>query len=114
MDRMTAHCGLICTDCPAFIARRDNDDDLRRKTAAEWSGMYGSDIRPEHIDCDGCATSEGVHIPHCSECAIRICGQGRSVPNCGRCGEYPACTTISEFLAIVPSAREVLDAEKRS
>lgn len=113
MDRMTARCGLVCSDCPALLARRSGDDDLRRRTAAEWSKIYDADVRPEHIDCDGCTTGGGVHTPHCYECGIRACGTARGVPNCGRCAEYPGCRTISGFLEMVPDARKVLDAERQ-
>ncbi len=114
MDRMIACCGLVCSECPALVARRTGDDDLRRRTAAEWSAMYGADVRPEHIDCDGCTCTApgGVHTPHCAECQIRACALARSLPNCGRCGEYAGCQTISGFLAMVPDARKVLDAER--
>lgn len=112
MDRMISCCGLVCSECPALVARRTGDDDLRRRTAADWSKQFGADIRPEHVDCDGCTTPGGVHIPHCHECGIRACAIGRAVPNCGRCGEYPGCQTISGFLAMVPDAGRVLDAER--
>jgi len=36
-DEMLAYCGLVCTDCNAYIAKQNDDDELRRKTAEEWS-----------------------------------------------------------------------------
>ncbi len=109
MERIIGYCGLICTDCPAYLAKRSDDKELRKKTAAEWSRIYGSDIKPGDINCDGCNT-EGAKFNHCSQCEIRACGMGKDVKNCGHCNEY-ACTIISEFFQWVPEAKVVLDAE---
>ena len=45
MSRMISMCGLVCTDCPAYKAKRADDQSLREETAAEWSKMYGSNIK---------------------------------------------------------------------
>ncbi len=31
MEKMTAFCGIVCTDCEAFIATQENDDAKRRE-----------------------------------------------------------------------------------
>ncbi|KUK85723.1 MAG: Uncharacterized protein XE03_1923 [candidate division TA06 bacterium 34_109] len=43
MDKMIAFCGLICTECPAFIATQKNDDIERKK----WQnfGLKNSTVR---------------------------------------------------------------------
>ncbi len=112
MDKIIAYCGLICTECPAYLATKNNDDALRTKTAEEWSKMYGADIKPEHINCNGC-TVDGIKIHHWNECQMRICGEGKAVKNCGHCDEY-ACDKLEEFFGFVPAAKEILDAEKAS
>jgi len=33
MNKMIAFCGLTCTECPAFIATRKDDDGERKKVA---------------------------------------------------------------------------------
>lgn len=51
------YCGLNCEDCPVFIATINNDDDLRRETAKEWSERYApfleKELRPEDMYCSG-------------------------------------------------------------
>ncbi|HQJ56387.1 MAG TPA: DUF3795 domain-containing protein [Caldisericia bacterium] len=37
MEKMMAYCGFDCTKCPAYIAKKENDDELRIRTAKEWS-----------------------------------------------------------------------------
>jgi len=109
MDRMVGSCGIVCTECPAFIAYRTDDQELRKKTAVEWSKMYGATIEPEEINCVGCQTTEGIHISHCAECDIRECSQQtHQIANCGLCTDYP-CDRIEKFFEFVPPCREVLD-----
>lgn len=110
--REIAFCGIDCGGCPARLATRSNDAELRAKTAAEWSAAYGASLKPEDIDCGGC-TSPGAKFAHCLECGVRLCGIGRGVVNCGLCGEYDSCSTIAEFHAMVPPAKETLDAIRR-
>ena len=112
MDKIIGFCGLICTDCPAYLAKQNDNNDLRTKTAEEWSKMYGADIKPEHINCEGCTTA-GKKIHHWNECQMRICGQEKAVKNCGHCDDY-ACDKLTEFFGFVPDAKDVLDAEKAS
>src|SRR4030042_34911 len=52
-------CGLDCAACPAFIARKTDDQALRVQTAAEWSKLYKTDRKPEAHNCVGCLKAEG-------------------------------------------------------
>ncbi|MDQ7798592.1 MAG: DUF3795 domain-containing protein [Candidatus Edwardsbacteria bacterium] len=108
MNKKISFCGLDCTACPAYIARYADDPELRRKTAATWSQIYGADIKPEDIFCDGC-TSEGTLLfGHCRVCQIRECGRAKELESCAHCPEY-ACVRLNEFFGMVPEARQVLD-----
>jgi hypothetical protein len=108
MNKKISFCGLDCAACPAYIARHADDPELRQKTAATWSQIYGADIKPEDIFCDGC-TSEGTLLfGHCRVCKIRECGRARKLESCAHCPEY-ACGRLNEFFEMVPEAREVLD-----
>lgn len=106
-------CGIVCSECGAYLATKNNDEALRKKTAEEWSKMFGVDIKPESIDCVGCTTPKGIHFSHCSECEIRACGQKKKVANCGHCPDYP-CEKISGFFKMIPAAKAVLDAEHKT
>jgi hypothetical protein len=108
MNKIISFCGLDCAACPAYIARHADDPELRQKTAATWSQIYGADIKPEDIFCDGC-TSEGTLLfGHCRVCKIRECGRARKLESCAHCPEY-ACGRLNEFFEMVPEARQVLD-----
>jgi len=108
MDKIVAVCGINCQVCPAYIATVNDDDEMRRKTAEQWSKQYGADIKPEHINCMSCLSKEGPVFHHCTVCEIRKCGMEREVLNCARCDEY-ACEKLNKLLEMVPDARKTLD-----
>jgi len=105
--KLIAYCGLDCGVCPARRAYLTDDDELRRKTAEEWSGMYDSEISPESVNCTGCR-EEGVKFSHCEQgCEIRKCALPRGIANCGECPEF-SCTKTEEFFKFVPEAKNNL------
>lgn len=79
MERMFGHCGLVCSDCGAFIATEENSDKKRREVAAVWSKEYGRELRPGDINCEGCLSSEGQVFSYCTVCEIRKCGMEREI-----------------------------------
>jgi len=61
MKYMLGYCGVECSKCTAYIATINNDDELRRRYAAEQSEFFGMEILPEQINCVGCL-EDGVHL----------------------------------------------------
>ena len=108
MVKSIAYCGLICSDCPAFLATQENDDVERKRVAELWSKTYGGSIKPEDINCDGCVSTSERVFGHCRVCEIRKCGQSKKVQNCAYCAEYP-CEKNKSFLKLVPDAQGVLE-----
>lgn len=108
MEPLLACCGLDCAGCPAFIARRDNNDELREKTAREWSEQFKIEISPGNIDCAGCL-SEGVHGPYCSACEIRACAMEKALENCAYCPDY-GCEKLAKVHAMDAHCKQRLDA----
>ena len=45
MKQLIACCGLDCENCAARIATVNNDDELREKTAKEWSVLNRRKLR---------------------------------------------------------------------
>ena len=108
MDEMIACCGLVCTECGAFLAALNDDDEMRRKTAEEWSQM-GADIKPEDVDCDGCLSDSERVFSFVSECKIRACCAEKGLANCAPCDDYP-CELLTKCHEYSPEARQRLDA----
>ncbi len=113
MERMIAYCGLICTDCGAYIATRAKDQAAIERVAAEWRVAHNNpNITADGVPCDGCL-AEGIKCFHCTECDIRACGKQHSVTNCAHCAEFP-CERIQQFMGWVPQAAATLQAERRT
>jgi hypothetical protein len=110
MEKMIAACGLDCNACPARIASLTNDQDLRKKTAGEWSVAYGFDFKPEMINCHGCFATDGVQIGHCAQCGMRACAVAKGLANCAGCAEFNNCDKTRDFYVHCPEALANLQA----
>ncbi len=110
MDRIVAYCGLVCSDCPAYVATQSNDPAALERVAAQWRQEFDSpDITADSILCDGClGVNGGRRIGYCDTCQIRACALERDVVNCAYCSEY-ACDKLEGFFAHAADARTVLD-----
>ena len=108
MDKMISFCGLLCNECGAFIAKKNDDDKKRVEVAQLWSKQYNTDIKPEDINCDGCISGSECLFNHCKVCEVRKCGKEKGIANCAYCDEYP-CEKLEEFFQILPDARKRLD-----
>lgn len=108
-ETWTAYCGLVCTDCPAYVAQRTGDDALRAETAKRWSGP-GFSVKAEEVNCDGCAVPGGERFKYCAECEVRGCASSRGVATCAECADY-ACDKLERLIAMIgPEIRTALDA----
>jgi len=109
MDKMIAFCGLICSECPAFIATQKDDDNERKKVAELWAKEYNSpDLKPEDINCDGCLSENGRLFGYCKTCDIRSCALEKNAKNCAYCDDY-ACEKLVKFFDMAPEAKNNLD-----
>jgi hypothetical protein len=106
---MIACCGLDCSECEGFLATQADNDSQRAEVAKQWSARYDADIKPEHINCDGCR-SDGSKFFYCSDiCELRKCCTEKDVANCAACDMY-ACDQLKNFFEVAPEARTALDA----
>ena len=108
MDKIIAYCGLVCSDCPAYIATQANDQAALEAVAAQWREEYNiPDISAKSVLCDG-RLGGSNKVWHCAECNIRACGVQHDVVNCAHCAEYP-CDKLEHFFGMVPDVRATLD-----
>jgi hypothetical protein len=114
MDKIIAYCGLVCTDCPAYVATQADDRTALEQVVVQWREAYNAPhMTVEYVICDGCLSDEGRRCGHCAECEIRACGVGRGVVNCAHCPDY-VCARLENFFGFVPDARTVLDGVRRT
>ncbi len=109
------YCGFDCTACPVSIAQATGDDELRAKTAEEWSALYadylgGKVLKAGDMHCEGCRAAQGI-FTGCTTCPIRKCCRDRALLTCAECPEYASCGMLNGFFS-EPShrpAKENLD-----
>ena len=105
---MIACCGLDCSKCEAYLATQENNDVKRAEVAKKWSVLYKADIKPEHVNCDGCRT-EGKKFFYCSEiCELRKCCMEKELENCAACESY-LCDKLKSFIELAPEAGKALE-----
>lgn len=111
-ERMVAYCGIVCSDCPAYIATQNGDKKLLTETAKKWSSSSW-EVKPEDIVCDGCVQGKRL-AKFCYECPTRNCGVTRKVKNCGWCDDYPCETLKGHWERFkIPEQQTILDEEHR-
>jgi hypothetical protein len=109
MDTIISYCGLVCSECPAYVATQADDLAALERVVAQWRQEFNApNLTVESVRCDGCLGVVGRKMEHCFECEMRACAMGRGVINCAHCPEY-ACATLEGFLGFVPEARARLD-----
>lgn len=96
------------SECPVFIATQKNDDSERRCVAEIFTKQYGTEYKPEAINCDGCLSDTPQIFSYCNVCDVRKCGKGKYIENCAYCADYP-CEKLSKIFADYSKAKETLD-----
>ena len=98
MDRdIVGACGLLCSQCEAFLATQANDGAEIEAIAAKWSAQYRAAIEPDSVWCDGCTTMGSHKCGHTTDCEIRACVVRRDLKTCADCTHY-TCDLLESFL----------------
>ena len=115
MEKIIAYCGIVCSDCPAYLATQADDRAALERVAAQWREQFNApEITADSIICDGCLATNGARLSgYCATCEIRACGVDRGVVNCAYCSDY-ACEKLEGFLGHLPEARAMLDNIRQS
>jgi hypothetical protein len=114
MERIIAYCGIVCSECDAYVATQANDLETLARVAKRAREEYGmEDATAETTMCDGCLTHDGRQIPYCATCEIRVCAVERGVVNCAYCADY-ACDRLDGLFQHDTDARVLLDKIHRS
>jgi hypothetical protein len=105
-------CGLDCGNCPVYIAAKNNDDELRAKTAKQFSELYKEylvehPVKPQDVNCSGCPSETGL-FSGCELCTIRKCCHEKKLTTCAGCIDYRQCEMLNGFYS-VPAHRHAKD-----
>lgn len=105
--KYVAYCGLLCHECPLYIATKNNDLREKERLAIECSNENCS-FTPEDMTCEGCFWVNNDNSKMCGDCEIRGCAKEKLVENCGECSMYP-CEIIERRLPTDAENRARLD-----
>jgi hypothetical protein len=83
---MMSACGVMCSECPAFIAR-EKGIAYQRLTAAAWERIYGLREPAEQIVCSGCLGADKDVFRTCRKCKARLCCLSNGFSSCAECSE---------------------------
>ena len=107
-ERMLAYCGIVCSECAAYLATQAEDLVALEKMAAQASLDFGVEMTVADAMCDGCLATTDRQIGYCHQCAVRQCALSKHVETCANCESFP-CETIDAFATPGSEHRQRLD-----
>lgn len=107
MGKLIGCCGILCSECEAYIATQNKDYEKIKDLAKQWS-TEDYKIKPEEMICYGCCTKSVKKFKFCNECEIRLCSVEKAIENCAFCSEYP-CKKLDKPFEISPENKKRLD-----
>ena len=107
MEEVTAFCGIICNNCPAFIATVNDDIEHKKEIADSWSSDDKL-LEPEDVECEGCIVGDYKLMKLCNNCDIRPCVLEKNIKNCAYCYDYP-CERLDKIFKLSPQPKETLE-----
>jgi len=108
MEKIIAYCGLVCDDCPAFIATNQNYHAKKEELAKKWADQ-NENLNANDITCYGCKNTN-KKTKFCQICYVRKCCIKKGIENCAFCFDYP-CPEYNKLIKkiVSPEAKKILD-----
>lgn len=94
MNDNVAYCGIICTECPLYIATQKNDFEMKKKIQSEYEELYHRPFDLEDIKCYGCKSDKKFFLSN--KCNITPCNKNKGIDTCSQCNNHP-CKRIEKF-----------------
>ncbi|WDV44173.1 DUF3788 family protein [Clostridiaceae bacterium M8S5] len=88
-------CGYRCDICHAY---KDNilKEDKREMLSKGWHKIFGLNLRPDEIYCEGCITSNESDLKIIDDgCKVRPCVINKGYENCSQCDKF-ACGILED------------------
>ncbi len=96
--RMMSVCGVLCSDCPAYLARSTGIA-YQRRVADAWHRIYGLSEAAENITCGGCLGPDSTLFHTSRGCEARRCCQDKGLSTCAECAEV-ACEQLERAQSV--------------
>jgi hypothetical protein len=108
MQELVGYCGVVCSECPAYLATQSDDQAARQKVADMWKAQFHTEVKAEDVNCDGCLATGKRQVGYCAICEIRKCGSAKNIFNCAFCTDYP-CEKLVKWQTQAPKTKAKLE-----
>jgi hypothetical protein len=112
MAGMMSACGVLCSDCPAYLGDAKGVAHQER-TVEAWRRIYGLNEKPENIRCGGCCGPDDQLFHTSRSCKARLCCRSKGFSTCAECG-VEVCPDLEKAQAVwdgVPGLAKTLSRE---
>ncbi len=86
MGKMISACGVVCSDCPAYLAESKGPA-YQRRVAEAWRRIFGLEEVPASISCGGCLGRDDKVFHTSLDCDARRCSRNKGILTCARCSQ---------------------------
>lgn len=84
MDKLMSACGVMCSECGAYLAASKGPA-YQQQVADAWRRIYGLDEATANISCKGCLGSDEDVFHTSIHCAARRCCRANRFTSCAEC-----------------------------
>jgi len=112
MNPMMSACGVMCSDCPAYLGAAKGVAHQER-TVAAWRRIYGLNETSENISCGGCLGPDDQLFHTSRTCKARRCCRSKAFSSCAECA-VESCPDLEKAQSVwdeVPHLAEALSRE---
>lgn len=111
MSSMISSCGVICSDCPAYMAASKGAAHQKR-TATAWRRIYGLEETADRISCGGCLGPDEQLFHSSRACAARRCCRSKGYATCAEC-QAEGCPDLERAQSMWDEVPEIAKALSR-
>jgi hypothetical protein len=84
MDEVMSACGVMCSECGAYLAAAKGLE-YQQQVADAWRKIYGLDEATAHISCSGCLGPDEEVFHTSIRCTARRCCRSKGFKSCAEC-----------------------------
>ncbi len=108
---MMSVCGVMCSECPAFVA--SGDTEAQKRVAEAWHRIYDLKFTADQIQCGGCLGPDDELFHTQRKCTARACCRSKGFNTCAEC-PVTICELLEKAQMVwdtVPDLAETLSEE---
>ena len=105
MSKMMSVCGVMCSECPAYLGAAKGLEH-QRKVVEAWRRIYERTEVPEDISCGGCLGPDGDLFHTSGNCKARRCCRAKGLSSCADC-RNESCEDLEEAQSVWDGVPEI-------